>query len=81
MGNLNEVQELIKKKMQGIAEDVDSKIPEGFGFVVLVFPFSKDNGNQLMYTSNANREDVCHEMIEFIKKQKIITGTILENIN
>lgn len=68
MEDLKELQEQVKEKMQGIAKNVESQLPKGFGFVILTFPFNKNDGNLLMYASNANREDVCHAMIEFIKK-------------
>lgn len=68
MENLNELQEQIKGKMQGIAKNIESQLPQGFGFVVLTFPFGENKGNLLMYASNANREDVCHAMTEFIQK-------------
>lgn len=68
MENLNELQEQVKGKMQDIAQNIENQLPQGFGFVVMAFPFGKDAGNRLMYASNANREDVCHAMIEFIKK-------------
>lgn len=68
MEDLNELQEQVKSKMQGIAKNIESQLPEGFGFVVLAFPFGENEKKLLMYASNANREDVCHAMTEFIKK-------------
>ena len=68
MENLNELQEQVKVKMQSIAREVEKQLPQGFGFVVLTFPFGDNAGNLLMYASNANREDVCKSMKEFIEK-------------
>lgn len=68
MENINELQEQVKAKMQKIANGVEKELPKGFGFVVLAFPFGKDINNQLMYVSNANREDICKVMAEFIEK-------------
>lgn len=68
MKDLKELQEQVKSKMQGIAKDVESQLPQGFGFVILTFPFSENEGNLLMYASNADREDVCKAMKEFIDK-------------
>lgn len=68
MENINELQEEVKAKMQKIAKGVEKELPKDFGFVVLAFPFGEDINNQLMYVSNANREDVCKAMIEFIEK-------------
>lgn len=68
MEDLNELQEQVKGKMQDIAREVEKQLPQGFGFVVLTFPFGENAGNLLMYASNANREDVCKAMKEFIEK-------------
>lgn len=68
MENLKELQEQVKSKMQGIAKNVEAQLPKGFGFVVLTFPFGENEGNLLMYASNADREDVCKAMKEFIQK-------------
>ena len=68
MEDLNELQEQVKGKMQNIAREVEKQLPQGFGFVVLTFPFGENAGNLLMYASNANREDVCKSMKEFIEK-------------
>lgn len=68
MGKLKELQEQAKSKMQGIAKNVEGQLPKGFGFVILTFPFSENEGNLLMYASNADREDVCKAMKEFIEK-------------
>lgn len=59
-------EEFVKGKMQGIAKKVQDELPEGFGFVVLAFKFNEKG--QMMYVSNANREDVVQSMKEFIEK-------------
>ena len=61
-------EEIVKSKMQGIARKVKEELPEGFGFVVLAFKFNEKG--QMIYTSNANREDVVEAMKEFIEKTK-----------
>ena len=61
-------EEIVKSKMQEIARKVKEELPEGFGFVVLAFKFNEKG--QMIYTSNANREDVVEAMKEFIEKTK-----------
>lgn len=60
------IEEIVKSKMQGIAKKVQDELPEGFGFIVLAFKFNAKG--QMMYVSNANREDVVISMKEFIEK-------------
>ena len=67
---MNEINELVKRRMQKIARKVDQELPTGFGFVVLAFNFGKGIDNEMIYVSNANREDVVKTMEEFIQKTK-----------
>ncbi len=53
--------------MQKIAKCVDGLLPNNYGFVVLAFGF-KTEGKDLMYASNANREDIVKVMKEWIEK-------------
>ena len=59
-------EEIVKRKMQTIARKVKEELLDGFGFVVLSFIF--DNPGQMMYVSNANREDIVKAMKEWIEK-------------
>ncbi|MBO5143584.1 MAG: hypothetical protein J6C46_11465 [Clostridia bacterium] len=61
-----EKEEFVKSKMQTIARKVKEELPDGFGFVVLSFNFSAKS--EMIYVSNANREDVITAMKEFIQK-------------
>lgn len=61
-----EIEEIVKSRLQRIAEKVNNELPTGFGFVVLSFAF--DNPGQMMYVSNANREDIVQAMKEWIEK-------------
>lgn len=56
-----------RDRMQDIAHAVDERIPEGFGFMVLVFPFGADDG-RANYVSSGQRADVIRAMKEFIIK-------------
>ena len=59
-------EEIVKSKMQNIARKVKEELPDDFGFVVLAFKFNEKG--EMIYVSNANREDVVQSMKEFIEK-------------
>ena len=59
-------EEIVKRRMQSIARKVDEELPDNFGFVVLAFKFNEKG--EMIYVSNANREDVVKSMKEFIEK-------------
>lgn len=65
---MNETNEFVKSKMQKIAKKVDEELPNGYGFVVLAFNFGEGKDNEMMYVSNANRQDIVKAMKEWIKK-------------
>lgn len=62
--------EIVKGKMQGIARKVEEELPRNWGFVVLAFEFGNSDGREMLYASNANREDVVKAMEEFAQKTK-----------
>ncbi len=41
-------------------------MPYGYGFVVLAFQFGEGKGREMMYVSNANRDDIVKAMEEWI---------------
>ncbi len=45
------------RTMRMIAEDIEKKVGDGYGFMVLVFPFS-DGVKTANYVSNCRREDM-----------------------
>lgn len=62
-------EEYIKGKLQNIAQNIDKELPEGFGFALLTFKFNtKPNTSELMYVSNADRQDIVKAMKEWIEK-------------
>lgn len=65
---MNKMNELVKGKMQKIARKVDEELPNGYGFVVLTFNFGEGIDNEMMYVSNANRQDIVKAMKEWIEK-------------
>jgi len=62
-------EEYIKGKLQNIAQNIDKELPEGFGFALLTFKFNtKPDTSELMYVSNADRQDIVKAMKEWIEK-------------
>lgn len=62
-------EEHIKGKLQNIAQNIDKELPEGFGFALLTFKFNAEpDTSDLMYVSNANRQDIVKAMKEWIEK-------------
>ena len=41
MSNQNET---VKRRLQSIAKSVDDKLPDGYGFTILVYNFGNDTG-------------------------------------
>lgn len=71
---MNKNNELVKSKMQRIARKVDEELPSGYGFAVLVFNFGEGKDNEMMYVSNADRQDIVKAMEEWIEKTKDTFG-------
>ena len=65
---MNQMNEIVKSRMQKIAQKVDEELPNGYSFVVLTFNFGKGIDNEMMYVSNANRQDIVKAMKEWIEK-------------
>ena len=59
----------VKKSLQGIADKIKKELPENYGFCLLTFGFN-GIGKEVMYVSNANREDIVEVMKEWIEKTK-----------
>lgn len=70
----NNLDEVVKKRMNTIAKKVDDELPEGYGFCVLAFRFGDAEGRQLMYVANADRLDIVKAMEEWIEKTKDTFG-------
>ena len=67
--NKDELEDKVKGKLQRIAKQIKNELPEDFAFILLTCPFNKKpNEGQMMYVSNANRDDVVKAMKEFIQK-------------
>ena len=60
--------EIVKSRMPKIAKCVDGLLPNGYGFCVLAFNFGEVENKEMIYASNANREDIVQAMKEWIEK-------------
>lgn len=58
----------VVKDLPQIAGMIKSRLPYGWGFVVLAFPFGP--GGRMNYVANADRPDVVRAMYEFIEATK-----------
>jgi hypothetical protein len=56
----------IQRKLNEIAGMLHAKMPEGWGFTLLLFEYSPKDS--LFYISSAKREDMMNAMREFIRK-------------
>jgi hypothetical protein len=60
-----------QKIMQAIGDGIVSQIPEGWGFVLMVFPPNPENQvARANYISNCPREQVVEFLLEFIQRTK-----------
>ena len=59
-----------RRRLNDIAHAINERLPEGFGFICLVFPFGKDaaKGGRCNYVSNAKREDAINALKEWMIK-------------
>jgi hypothetical protein len=57
----------VESKLRELSEHIGARLPEGWGFTLLLFSYGPD-GN-LFYMSSAEREDVVKVMKEWIARQ------------
>lgn len=57
--------------LQNIAKDIQEKLPEGMGFILLSYEFGDELGRKMFYVSNSDRTDVLTAMSEFIERNTI----------
>ena len=55
----------IVEKLRAFARDLDVRMPQGYGFTLLMFPFGEEG--VVTYISNAERETMLKAMSEFIR--------------
>lgn len=56
----------VSKRMQDIGRAIQWRLPERWGFFVMVFPFGEGEQNRCNYCSNAQREDVIKTIKEWL---------------
>lgn len=66
--DLEKKQFRVKARLRNIAKNIDDRLPDGFGFCLLTFPFGEQEGGEIMYVSNADRQDIVKAMKEWIQK-------------
>ena len=57
-----------KEYLKDAARAVHATLPDGYGFILLAFPFNGEGGNRLVYISNAQRADAINTMKEWLLK-------------
>lgn len=63
-------QEQAMARLKELGERIGRHMPEGWGFVLMIFPFGEGNEQFMHYVSNAEREDVLTMMVEFIQRSQ-----------
>ena len=63
-------EEQVRSMLQDIAKEIDSKLPDGFGFTLLAYEFGDTENRKMLYVSNSHREDVINAMKEFISRRE-----------
>lgn len=57
-------EDYIRDHLKDMARYIDGEIPQGYGFILLVFPFG--DGGIIQYVANARRLDAMQAMHEWI---------------
>lgn len=65
---MTEKEQETRNLLQNIAEDIQEKLPNGMGFMLMAYEFGDAEGRKTLYVSNSNRADVMKAMVEFLEK-------------
>lgn len=69
---LKEAEEYTKQRMRDICDRVKERLPEGYGFIVMVAPFSDNlpmgHEGRLNYASNIQRKQAINMLKEWLIK-------------
>lgn len=71
--------EEIEVKLKEIGHLIGDKLPEGWGFNLMVFDFGEKGS--MFYISNAQRQHVVNQMREFIRRAELDAAGQLPNTN
>ena len=58
-----------RERMQLLGRMIDDQLPNGWGFVLLAFPFNGEPG-RVNYVAKASREDVIKLLEDYLAKVK-----------
>lgn len=59
---------LIEEQLKRIGREIKEKMPENWGFTIMMFDLNTNSGS-MFYLSSAERGDMIKAMQEFISKQ------------
>ncbi len=62
--------EHIREVLKDMGREIKAKMPEGWGFTLLMFDFDKGQKGSMLYLSSAQREDMIKAMEEFLENVK-----------
>lgn len=57
-----------KNDLEKLATLISEKLPAGYGFCLLTFPFYREGDERLQYVSSGRRDDIVNVMEEWIEK-------------
>jgi hypothetical protein len=60
-----ELETLLTDELQGFARHIHERLPEGWGFSLLIFPFDQQS---MLYVSDGRREDMIKVIREYADK-------------
>jgi hypothetical protein len=55
-----------REYLKDMARQLEARLPDGHGFILLAFPFGEGDGQRLFYISNAKREDAIAALKEWL---------------
>lgn len=63
-----EAQADTRRRLNDIAQAINERLPQHFGFIAFVFPFGDVKNGRINYVSNTNREDAINALKEWLIK-------------
>lgn len=62
--------EHIRTFLKELGRSIKDKVPNGWGFTLLLFDYDKGQEGSILYLSSAKREDMVKAMREFLSKHE-----------
>lgn len=66
---IKEVEKMLTPELQALAKMINDKLPEGWGFGLMIFEFNREPGSPLLWVSSGKREDMIENMREYIEQR------------